>query len=52
MTTTAPLRKMLSFGRSSHEDLVNQLNYLTIENMILRSKLPKRFLLTSQERLR
>ena len=31
MTTTAPLLKMLSFGQSSHEDLINQLNYLTVE---------------------
>ncbi len=48
MTTTAPLLKMLSFGQSSHEDLINQLNYLTIENKILRSKLPERISLTTR----
>lgn len=52
MTTIASLFKMLSFGRSSHADLINQLNYLTIENRILRSKLPKRITLTSRERQR
>ena len=52
MTTIAPLLKMLSFGRSSHEDLINQLNYLTIENRILRSKLPERISLTPRERRR
>ena len=49
---TSPLLKMLSFGRSTHEDLINQINYLTIENRILRSKLPKRISLTRRERRR
>jgi putative transposase len=50
--TTTPLLKMLSFGRSTHQDLINQINYLTIENRILRSKIPKRISLTARGRRR
>jgi len=37
MPITNPLLKMLSFRRRTHEDLINQVNSLTIENQTLRS---------------
>jgi putative transposase len=46
---TARLPKMLSLGRSDHDQLIAQIQYLTIENQILRSKLPKRVSLTPKE---
>ena len=46
------LPKLLAFGRSNHDQLIAQLQYLSIENQILRSKLPKRISLTHQERRR
>ncbi|MEQ9207296.1 MAG: integrase core domain-containing protein [Phycisphaerales bacterium] len=48
----ARLPKMLALGRSDHDQLIAQIQYLTIENQILRSKLPKRVSLTSKERRR
>lgn len=47
---TARLPKMLAFGRSDHDQLIAQIQYLTIENQILRSKLPKQVSLTPKER--
>ncbi len=45
--------KMLALGRSDHDQLIAQIQYLTIEeNQILRSKLPKRVSLTPKERQR
>ena len=43
---------MLALGRSDHNQLIAQIQYLTIENKILRSKLPKRVSLTPKERRR
>jgi putative transposase len=43
---------MLALGRSDHDQLIAQIQYLTIENQILRSKLPKRVSLTPKERRR
>ncbi len=48
----ARLPKMLALGRSDHDQLIAQIQYLTIENKILRSKLPKRVSLTPKERQR
>jgi putative transposase len=48
----ARLSKMLALGRSDHDQLIAQIQYLTIENQILRSKLPKRVSLTLKERRR
>lgn len=48
----ARLPKMLALGRSDHDQLIAQIQYLTIENQILRSKLPKRVALTPKERRR
>lgn len=48
----ARLPKMLALGRSDHDQLIAQIQYLTIENQILRSKLPKRVTLTPKERRR
>jgi len=36
----ARLPKMLALGRSDYDQLIAQIQYLTIENQILRSKLP------------
>jgi len=49
---TPHLPKLLAFGRSNHDQLITQLQYLTIENRILRGKLPKRVSLTKRERRR
>ena len=46
------LPKLLAFGRSDHDQLIAQLQYLTIENQILRGKLPRRISLTHRERRR
>tara|TARA_R110000744_G_scaffold112179_2_gene210430 strand:+ start:30029 stop:31081 length:1053 start_codon:yes stop_codon:yes gene_type:complete len=46
----AHLPKLLTFARSDHDQLIAQLQYLTIENQILRGKLPKRISLTKRER--
>lgn len=46
------LPRLLAFGRSDHDQLITQLQYLTIENHILRGKLPKRISLTNRERQR
>ncbi len=46
------LPKFLAFGQSDHNQLIAQLQYLTIENQILRRKLPKRISLTHRERRR
>lgn len=43
---------MLALGRSDHDQLIAQIQYLTIENQILRSKLPRRVSLTPKERRR
>jgi len=48
----ARLPKLLVFGRSDHDQLIAQLQYLTVENQILRAKLPKRISLTHRERRR
>ncbi len=48
----ARLPKMLALGRSDHDQLIAQIQYLTIENQILRSKLPKRLSLSPKERRR
>ena len=48
----ARLPKMLAMGRSDHDQLIAQIQYLTIENQILRSKLPQRVSLTRNERRR
>lgn len=49
---TAHLPKLLAFGRSNQVQLAAQLQFLTIKNQILRSKLPKRISLTHRERRR
>ena len=46
------LPKLLTFARSDHDQLIAQLQYLTIENQILRGKLPQRISLTHRERRR
>ncbi|CAE7757797.1 unnamed protein product [Symbiodinium sp. CCMP2592] len=46
------LPKLLAFGRSDHDQLITQLQYLTIEHQILRGKLPKRISMTKRERRR
>ena len=48
----AHLPKLLAFARSDQDQLIAQLQYLTIENQILRGKLPKRISLTKRERRR
>lgn len=48
----ARLPKLLAFGRSDHDQLIAQLQFLTVENQILRAKLPKRITLTHRERRR
>lgn len=48
----AHLPKLLAFGRSDHDQLITQLQYLTVENQILRGKLPNRISLTNRERRR
>jgi putative transposase len=47
---SARFPKMLALGRSDHDQLIAQIQYLTIENQILRSKLPMRVSLTPKER--
>lgn len=44
--------KLLAFGRSDQDQLIAQLQFLTVENQILRGKLPKRISLTHRERRR
>ncbi len=46
------LPKLLAFGRSDQDQLIAQLQYLTIENQILRGKLPRRISLTHRGRRR
>jgi len=46
------LPKLLAFGWSDHDQLIAQLQFLTIENQILRGILPKRISLTKRERRR
>ncbi|CAE7757781.1 unnamed protein product [Symbiodinium sp. CCMP2592] len=46
------LPKLLAFGRSDHDQLIAQLQFLTVEHQILRGKLPKRISLTKRERRR
>lgn len=48
----ARLPKLMAFGRSDHDQLIAKLQYLTIENQILRGKLPKQISLTHRERRR
>ena len=48
----AHLPKVLALDRSDHDQLFAQIQYLTIENQILRSKLPKRVSRTPKERRR
>ncbi len=48
----AHLPKLLAFARSDQDQLIAQLQYLTVENQILREKLPKRISLTKRERRR
>ncbi len=47
-----PLPKLLAFARSDQDQLIAQLQYLTVENQILRGKLSKRISLTKRERRR
>ncbi len=46
------LPKLLAFARSDQDQLIAQLQYLTVENQILRGKLSKRISLTKRERRR
>lgn len=42
----------LTLGRSTHAELIRQIQYLKVENEMLRSKLPKRITVTPAERRR
>ncbi len=48
----AHLPKLMAFARSDQDQLIAQLRCLTVENRILRKKLPKRISLAKRERWR